>query len=88
MFLTKMQKKPFVAICFGFSEKIASLTGLYCGYKLNVTCRFCIRVSRCNIYTTVCSSVRGDNPRVLASGLSAVQAERPWYNYFIPPSSV
>ena len=23
-----MQKKPFVAICFGFSEKIASLTGL------------------------------------------------------------
>ena len=25
--ITKMQKKPFVAICFGFSEKIASLTG-------------------------------------------------------------
>ena len=24
-----MQKKTFVAICFGFSEKIASLTGLH-----------------------------------------------------------
>ena len=26
--LNKNAKKPFVAICFGFSEKIASLTGL------------------------------------------------------------
>ena len=27
--LNKNAKKPFVAICFGFREKIASLTGLY-----------------------------------------------------------
>ena len=26
--LNKNAKKPFVAICFGFREKIASLTGL------------------------------------------------------------
>ena len=26
---TKNAKKPFVAICVGFGEKIASLTGLY-----------------------------------------------------------
>ena len=29
-----MQKKTFVAICFGFSEKIASLTGLFVDRKL------------------------------------------------------
>ena len=38
----------------------------------------------------VCPPVQGDNPRALAlaRGLSPVQAEKPWYNYFIPPSSV
>ena len=30
--LNKNAKKPFVAICFGFREKIASLTGLI-GYS-------------------------------------------------------
>ena len=38
-------------------------------------------------YTMVCPPVQ-DNPQALASGLSAVQADKLWYNYFIPPSSV
>ena len=42
----------------------------------------------CDSYTMVCPPILGDNPRVLASGLSPVQAEEPWYNYFMPPSSV
>ena len=41
-----------------------------------------------NSYTKVCPPVRGDNPRALASGLFPVQAGKPWYIYFIPPSSV
>ena len=37
----------------------------------------------------VCSPVRGDNPRALASGLSRMQADKLWCNNnFIPPSSV
>ena len=36
----------------------------------------------------VCPPVRGDNPRALASGLSLVQADKPWYNYFIPLTTV
>ena len=36
----------------------------------------------------VCPPVRGDNPQALAHGLSPVQADKPWHNYFIPPSSV
>ena len=32
--------------------------------------------------------IRGDNPRALASGLSPAQADKPWYNYFIPSASV
>ena len=39
-------------------------------------------------YTMGCLPVREDNPRALASGLSYVQADNPWYNYFIPPTSV
>ena len=35
-----------------------------------------------------CPPVRGDNPRALASGLSDVQVDKQWYNYFIPPTSV
>ena len=35
-----------------------------------------------------CPPVRGDNPRALASGLSYVQVDNPWYNYFMPPTSV
>ena len=31
----------------------------------------------CNSYTEVCPSVRGDNPRALARGLSPVQADKP-----------
>ena len=37
--------------------------------------------------TMACPPVRGDNPRALASGLSPAQVGKPWYNYFIPPSS-
>ena len=29
-----------------------------------------------------CPPERGDNPRALASGLSYVQVDNPWYNYF------
>ena len=42
----------------------------------------------CNSYIMGCPPVRGDNPRALASGLSYVQVDNPWYNYFIPPTSV
>ena len=41
-----------------------------------------------NSYTMGCPPVRGDNPRALASGLSYVQVDNPWYNYFIPPISL
>ena len=41
-----------------------------------------------NSYTMGCPPVRGDNPRALASGLSYVQVDNPWYNYFMPPTSV
>ena len=33
----------------------------------------------------VCASVRGDNPRVLASGLSPIQTNKPHGNFFIAP---
>ena len=36
-------------------------------------------------YTMGCPSVREDNPlAAVASGLSYVQADNPWYNYFTP----
>ena len=35
-----------------------------------------------------CPPVRGNNPRALSSGLSYVHVDNPWYNYFIPPTSV
>ena len=35
-----------------------------------------------------CPLVRGDDPLALASGFSPVQADKPWYNYFVPPSLV
>ena len=31
----------------------------------------------------VCLSVRGDDPRALASGFSPVQGDKAWYNYFL-----
>ena len=40
----------------------------------------CIRTS----YTMGCSPVREDNPLALASGLSYVHADNPWYTYLIP----
>ena len=36
----------------------------------------------------VCLPVEGDNPQALVSGLTPVQADKLWYNFFIPPSSV
>ena len=36
----------------------------------------------------VCPLVQENSPRVLASGLSLVHVHKPWYNYFIPTSSV
>ena len=44
--------------------------------------------SKSNCYTMGCPPVRGDNPRALASGLSYVQVDNPWYNYFMPYISV
>ena len=41
-----------------------------------------------NSYTMGCRPVRRDNPLALASGLSYVQVNNPWYNYFIPSTSV
>ena len=38
--------------------------------------------------TMVYLPVWGHNPQALASGLSPIQADKPWYNYFILPSSV
>ena len=35
----------------------------------------------------VCPPVREENPRALASGLSPVQADKPWYNYHTTPIS-
>ena len=34
-----------------------------------------------------CPPVHGDNPRALASGLSYVQVDNPWYNCLLPPTS-
>ena len=42
----------------------------------------------CKSYTMGCPPVRGDNPRAFASGLSYVQLDNPWYNYFILPTLV
>ena len=50
------------------------------------SCKFEFRL--CNSYTMGCPPVRGDNLRALASGLSDVQVDNPWYNYFIPPTLV
>ena len=36
----------------------------------------------------VCQTVPGDNPQALASGLSPIQVDKPWYNNFVPPSSL
>ena len=41
-----------------------------------------------NSYTMICPPVRGDNTRALASDLSPVQAEKPWYNCSVPAASV
>ena len=35
-----------------------------------------------------CPYERGENPEALSSGLSPTEADKPWYNFIIPPSSV
>ena len=68
-------------------------------FNINATMIVNIKLAQClikttkiwilsNSYTMGCPPVSGDNPRALASGLSYVQADNPWYNYFIPPTSV
>ena len=42
----------------------------------------------CNSYTMVCPTVRGDNPRALASGSSPAQADKPWCNYLYRPQTL
>ena len=42
----------------------------------------------CNTYTTVCPPAREIIHELKARELPPVQADKPWYNYFIPPSSV
>ena len=57
------------------------------GYSNPIKCsHFDIYEDICNSYTMGCPPVRVDNPRALASGLSNVQVDNPWYNYFIPPT--
>ena len=36
----------------------------------------------------ICPPVRGDNPQALACGLSPIQVDKPWRNYFILTTSV
>ena len=43
---------------------------------------------RRNSYTMGCRPVRGDNPRAIASGLSYVQVDNPWYNFYTTHISV
>ena len=55
---------------------------------ISVTCFFAVKFF-CTSYAIGCPPVRVDNARALASGLSYVEADNPWYNnYFIPSTSV
>ena len=36
----------------------------------------------------VCASVRGDNTRALASGLSPVHTHKPYHNFIITPACI
>ena len=51
-----------------------------------------MKISEYSPHTMVCPPVRGGNRRALASGVSPVQVDKPgdkpWYNYFIPPTPV
>ena len=40
--------------------------------------------SKINVHVKICPPVLGDNLQALASGLSPVEVDKPWYNYFIP----
>ena len=66
----------------------------FCADRIDVITNFAvitnvvIKSVHSNSYTMVCPPVQEDNPRALASGLSPVQADKPWYNYFMPPPSM
>ena len=53
-------------------------------YSNNEKIRIWLHIS----YTMGCPPVRGGYPRALASRLLYVQVDNPWYNYFIPSTSV
>ena len=73
-----------------FCERIVVHTDTkpYNNLLIAPACTFTLCIALSNSYTMGCPPVRGDNPRALASGLFYVQADNPWYNYFIPPTSV
>ena len=62
---------------FHKAEKVTKLAHLYRALLKHLQ-RFKTSYS----YTMACPPVRGDNPRALASELSNIQADKPWYNYF------
>ena len=82
-----------MCVCVRACEKSAQsndrVTTAYYLYLSKIGQRLIItRVVISYSYTMVCPPVRGDNPRALASGLSPIQADTPWFNYFKLPSSV
>ena len=54
---------------------------LYASYYDSQTVSVFKNQCTCKSNTTICPPVLGDNPRALASGLSPVQVDKPWYNY-------
>ena len=68
-----------------YRELLKEIVNRYCYLNPDV---FQIYFELGTSYTMGCLPVREDNPRALASGLSYVQADNLWYNYFIPPTSV
>ena len=65
-------ESDYACICFVINGKTHRV-------PLNVSSS----VSLCKRYIRVCAPVRGDNTRALTSGLSHVQVNNRWSNYFI-----
>ena len=63
-----------------YSDSYTTFQGLWsqsaCGLEIILRLFLLLR----NSYTMGCPPVRGDNPRALASGLSYVKVDNPWYN--------
>ena len=77
----------FLSVC---SKLFTVCVRRFLKYTISIckTVHLYFKVIISNGYTMGCPPVRGDNPRALASGLSNVQVDNPWYNYFIPTTSV